>query len=399
MRAEQAGSRRLSRSSLRSPLRSVTQRAGGLIAATALAAGVLSGCTPTPGHDDPTGEGTPAATASPTQAPVSVITGPRPEEQLLAVVLVRHLENKGIPAAVGEPSAEPWGAAGEQQVAVVDTLAMATHLDPELLAGEVPTPSPSPSASGSGSPSAAGPSSAVSATASATASPSVSPSDPAPASPTGHPTATGSPTPLPEGRPAADAQGTTAMVSEYFPEDTEVIGGSSGTMRLQAVTTTALSGLYEMEDLTDLNGLCDRMVFAPASAAAVHSERLDVLAGCEPAEWIEEGEAGAALDLVSGRADVALLYGTDPAIADHALEPLGDAGRVLPEGRVLMVAEPDVLPEGASDAVNEVAGKLDGEMLAELGRLATGPDRLPSKEAAQYWLVSAGLEETPENWF
>ncbi|GAA1671894.1 hypothetical protein GCM10010977_17090 [Citricoccus zhacaiensis] len=371
------------------------QKAGGLIAATALAAGVLAGCTPTPGHDDPTAEGTPAATTSPTQTPVSVITGSRPEEQLLAVVLARHLENKGFPAAVGEPSAEPWGAAGEQQVAVVDTLAMATQLVPDLLAGEVPTPSPSPAASGSGTPSAAGPSSAVS----ATASPSAPPSDPAPASPTGHPTATGSPTPLPEGRPAADAQGTTAMVSEYFPEDTEVIGASSGTMRLQAVTTSALSGLYEMEELTDLNGLCDRMVFAPASAAAVHGERLDVLAGCEPAEWIEEGEAGAAVDLVTGRADVALLYGTDPAIPDHALEPLGDAGRVLPEGRVLMVAEPDVLPQGASDAVNEVAGKLNGEMLVELQRLATGPDRLPGEEAAQYWLVSAGLEETPENWF
>ncbi|GAA1132341.1 hypothetical protein [Citricoccus alkalitolerans] len=394
MRAEKADSpARLARSSRRLPLRSVTQRAGGLIAATALTAGVLSGCTPNPGHDDPTAEGTPAATASPTQTPVSVITGTRPEEQLLAVVLARHLENKGIPATVGEPSAEPWGAAGEQQVAVVDTLAMATHLVPELLAGDIPTPSPSPSASGS--PSAGGPS----AGASATASPSASPSDPAPASPTGHPTATGSPTPLPEGRPAADAQGTTAMVSDYFPEGTEVIGASSGTMRLQAVTTTALSGLYEMEDLADLNGLCDRMLFAPASAAAVHGERLDVLAGCEPAEWIEEGDAGPAADLVTGRADVALLYGTDPAIADHALEPLGDAGRVLPEGRVLMVAEPDVLPEGVSDAVNEVAGELDGEMLVELQRLATGPDHLTGEEAAQYWLVSAGLEETPENWF
>jgi hypothetical protein len=371
------------------------QKAGGLIAATALAAGLLAGCTPTPGHDDPTAEGSPAATASPTQTPVSVITGSRPEEQLLAVVLARHLANKGIPATVGEPSAEPWGAAGEQQVAVVDSLAMASHLVPDLLAGEVPTPSPSPTASVSGAPSAADPSAA----ASATATPGASPSDPAPASPTGHPTATGSPTPLPEGRPAADAQGTTAMVAEYFPEDTEVIGASSGTMRLQAVTTSALSGLYEMEDLTDLNGLCDRMAFVPAPAAAVHGERLEVLAGCEPAEWIEEGDAGAAADLVTGRADVALLYGTNPAIPDHALEPLADAGRVLPEGRVLMVAEPEVLPEGTSDAVNEVAGKLGGEMLTELQRLSTGPDRLPGEEAAQYWLVAAGLEETPENWF
>lgn len=370
--------------------RHAPRRAGTLMAAGALIAALLVGCTPQSGSESP-GAGGP--TASPSDTPITVISGTRPEEQLLAVVLQRHLENEGITAEVGEPSAEPWGAAGAQQVAVVDSLAMAEQLIPDTLAGEVPTPSASPESSGAGSGAAA------SASPSAGASASASATDPAPASPTGHPTATGSATALPEGRPAADAQGTTAMVTEYFPEDTAVVGASAGTMRLTAVATTALTGLYELEDLTDLNGLCDRLVFSPQAEAAVYAERLDALAGCTPSQWEEPGERGVAADLVTGRADVGLMYGTDPAFSDQALEPLADPARILPEGRVLMVAETEALPEGADRALSAVADRLDGEMLAELGRLTTGPDQLTREEAAQYWLVTAGLEDRPDGWF
>ncbi|MGM7668676.1 hypothetical protein [Microbacterium sp. A93] len=372
-------------------------RGAALMTAGALTAALLAGCTPQPGPGGsaPGGAAGIASAASSGDAPVSLITGTRPEEQLLAVVIERHLENEGIPAEVGEPSAEPWGAAGAQQVAVVDTLAMATQLIPDTLAGEVPTPSPSPEPAGSGSRTDPGSGASPSAEASASATAS----DPAPATPTGHPTATGSPTPLPEGRPAADAQGTTAMVTEFFPEDTAVVGSSAGTMRLQAVATTALTGMYEMEDLTDLNGLCDRLVFSPQIDAAVYGERLASLAGCEPSRWVEPGELGVVGDLVTGRADVALMYGTDPAISDQALEPLADPARVLPEGRVVMVADQEALPDGTEGALRAVADRLDGEMLAELQRLTTGPDRLPREEAAQFWLVAAGLEETPDGWF
>jgi hypothetical protein len=344
-----------------------------------------AGCTPPPGHDAP---GSSPTSATATQAPVPIVGGERPGEQLLALVLERHLQNRGIPAVVAGPSAEPWEAAGGPGIAVVDSLAMAAEVAPGTLAGPVPTPSPSPAASGSGAAATAPGASAV-----------ATPSDPAPASPTGHPTATGTPTPLPDGRPAADAQGTTAMVSEHFPDGVEVVGSSPGTMRVQAVTTTALSGLYDLEELTDLNGLCDRFGFTPAEAAGLYAERLEVLAGCAPADWVEAGGQGPAVDLVAGRADVALVYGTDPAIPDHALEPLADPGRILPEGRVLLLADPDGLPDGVAGAVNEVAQRLDGEMLAELQRLSSGPDALPGEEAAQYWLVAAGLEQKPEDWF
>ncbi len=369
-----------------------------VLLSTALLAGATA-CTPPAGPQAPAPTGAPTAGSTapdqqeqPEEQPVAIVPGTRPDEQLLAVVLQRHLENHGIPAEVGEPSAEPWGAAGAHQVAVVDTLAMATHLVPEALVGQGPTTAASPGASATGTEpgtESPGPS--------ATASPS--PSDAAPASPTGHPTATGSATPLPEGRPAADAQGTTAMITEHLPEDVEVLGASAGTMRLQAVATTALTGLYDLTTLTDLNELCDRLVFSPASAEAVHGERLDELAGCVPAEWVEPGKAGMVTDLVSGRADVVLLYGTDPAIPDRALEPLDDPARILPEGRFLMVADPEALPDGTRGALEAVAGRLDGTMIAELGRLSRGPDRLPREEAAQFWLVSAGLEERPAGWF
>lgn len=348
---------------------------------------VLAGCTPTDA-----GRGGAGATVSSTAGPVTVIGGTRPEEQLLARVAARHLQNRGVHAVVGEPSTVPWGAAGDQQVAIIDALAMASEVAPAALAGPVPTPSPSPTPSASP---AAGASPATGAMPSDTASPT----DPAPASPAGHPTATGTPTPLPGGAPAADAAGTTAMVVDHLPEGTEIVGESAGTLRLQAVTTTATAGLYSMEELEDLNGLCDRMVFTPEAAGALETRRLEVLAGCEPDEWVAPGEDGPAVDLVTGRADVAMLYGTDPAIADHALVPLGDPQRILPEGRVLLVADPEAVPGSATGALDELAGQLSGEQLAELQRLAVGPDALPPDEAAQYWLVSAGLEQAPERWF
>lgn len=365
--------------------RAALRRTGALMATGALATALLVGCTPQSGPAEPT-DG-----ASPSDTPVALIPGTRPGEQLLAVVLERHLETNGIPAEVGEPSAEPWGAAGADQIALVDTLAMATELAPDALAGEIPTPAASPDSSESGG--------RAGAEASASPSGSASASDPAPASPTGHPTATGSATALPEGRPAADAPGTTAIISEHLAEGTGEVAASAGTMRLQAVATTALTGLYEVEDLTDLNGLCDRLVFSPQADAAVYGERLEALAGCEPSRWLEPGELGVAEDLISGRADVVLMYGTHPAISDEALEPLSDQSRILPEGRMLMVADPEELPDGTEAALQAVAGELDGEGLAELQRLSTGPDQLPSEEAAHYWLVDAGLEETPDDWF
>lgn len=342
---------------------------------------VLSGCTPT--DAGPGGSAATGASASSTAAPVTIIGGARPEEQLLARVAVRHLQNRGIDAVVGESSTVPWGAAGDRQVAIVDSLAMAAEVAPAALAGPVPTPSPSPTVTA----------------APTVGSPTATPSDPAPATPTGHPTATGSPTPLPDGAPAADAAGTTAMVVEHLPEGTEIVGQSAGTLRLQAVTTTATAGLYSMEEVGDLNGLCDRMAFTPAGVGARQAERLEVLAGCEPAEWIAPGEDGPAVDLVTGRADVAMLYGTDPAIADHALVPLADPGRILPEGRVLLVADPQSVPDDVTGTLGELAGQLSGEQLAELQRLTVGPDALPPEEAAQYWLVTAGLEQAPERWF
>jgi len=193
--------------------------------------------------------------------------------------------------------------------------------------------------------------------------------------------------------------GTTAVVSGHLPAGAEVLGQSEGTLRLQAVTTTAIAGLYGLQDVRDLNGLCDRMDFTPRDAGAVEARRLEVLAGCEPARWLDPGRDGPAGDLVRGRADVALLYGTDPAIADDALVPLADPQRVLPEGRILFAGSAPSLPGEARSALEQLAGSLSGEQVAELQRLTAGPDVLPADEAAQYWLVSAGLEPAPEGWF
>ena len=41
---------------------------------------------------------------------------------------------------------------------------------------------------------------------------------------------------------------------------------------------------------------------------------------------------------------------------------------------------------------------LDEDGLRDLARVSTGPDALSPDDAAQYWLVTEGLEEAPEDW-
>lgn len=354
----------------------------GLLFTAALAAGCVS---------DPPQTG-PETSASPTGTPVTITAGQRPQDSVLAHVLVRHLHQRGIPAEVGEASPAPWAAAEGTQAAVVDTLLMAVQTEPEELAGPVPSPSPTTSPSPG------------SATAEAGASPSPGTGPPTGArspspEPTEYPYPTPSPSPLPDGEPAPDADATLELVEPQFPEDSEVVAGSPGTLRLQAVTTAATAELFGLDELTDLQGRCGALNFIATPAAQLSAERLEVLAGCEPGEWVEPTERGPARDVVAGEAAVGLLYGTNPTIEDHELRRLADPDRLLPEGRMVTLADPEELPDGAAEAIGEVIDRLDGTQLTQLRRLATEPNALEGPEAAQYWLVNQGLEEAPEGWF
>lgn len=349
---------------------------GLVLGAGALA--MLTGCTQGPATPPPTPvESEEVQVAEPQ---LTLHPGTTELERIVSAVLARHLTHRGIPAVVADPSTQPWLNAGGERAAVVDTLQMGALLDPDQVTGPVPTPTAAASPEASASP-----------------SPEASPGGEEPPSP--EPTESATPDPVPDGEPAPDAGGVDALVRDQLPDETEFIAQSSGTLRLQAVTTRNLAALKELEELMDLNGQCTDLTLTPQSWGQIQLERLSVLAGCTPETLLDTGDRDPASAVVAGEAGVALLYGVDPAISHHALVPLEDPRRILPEGRLSVVADPQGLPDGARNAISEVLQRLDGTQIADLQALIQGPDPLSAEEAAQYWLVQNGLETAPESWF
>ena len=102
--------------------------------------------------------------------------------------------------------------------------------------------------------------------------------------------------------------------------------------------------------------------------------------------------------LVRDEVGLAIDHSVDPDVPPHGLAVLEDGAGVLPAGRLAVVGSPRALDDGAEAALQEVMTALDEDGLRDLARVSTGPDALAPDDAAQYWLVSEGLEEAPEDW-
>lgn len=371
----------------------------------------------------------PSASAPSTGEPVRVVHGPGQAETAAAAVVARHLARAGHPVTVADqPEAAAWSAAGGDTVAIVDTLALALAADPEAVlpqedpedeaarASAVPTPSPA----------------------------TLTPLDPdlpprVPASPSA---AAASPTPLADVGPAADTEAVRAIVDAVLaraaaggavavppspsegaspsggasssaaaasapPDAPRVLSSSAGELRLAPILSAGTAARLKLDSVDDLNGRCEELAAAlPAAlaggpggerAAALLTARLDASAGCRPAEWsVQADPAGPAL--VRDEVGLAIDHSVDPDVPPHGLAVLEDGAGVLPAGRVAVVGSPRALDDGVEAVLQEVMTALDEDGLRDLARVSTGPDALSPDDAAQYWLVTEGLEEAPEDW-
>ena len=371
----------------------------------------------------------PSASAPSTGEPVRVVHGPGQAETAAAAVVARHLARAGHPVTVADqPEAAAWSAAGGDTVAIVDTLALALAADPEAVlpqedpedeaarASAVPTPSPA----------------------------TLTPLDPdlpprVPASPSA---AAASPTPLADVGPAADTEAVRAIVDAVLaraaaggavavppspsegaspsggasssaaaasapPDAPRVLSSSAGELRLAPILSAGTAARLKLDSVDDLNGRCEELAAAlPAAlaggpggerAVALLTARLDASAGCRPAEWsVQADPAGPAL--VRDEVGLAIDHSVDPDVPPHGLAVLEDGAGVLPAGRVAVVGSPRALDDGVEAALQEVMTALDEDGLRDLARVSTGPDALSPDDAAQYWLVTEGLEEAPEDW-
>lgn len=375
-------------------------------AAAALALGA-AGC----GSDDDAGA------APPTGEPVRVVHGPGDAETAVAAVVARHLTRAGHPVTLADaPDAAAWSAAGGRTVAIVDTLTLALAADPEAVlpqedpeeeaarASAVPTPSPAtlepidPAAppTALADPDPAADTEAVRAIVDAALERTAAGGDLA-----APPSASVSP-------PPSGAASSAAPASPSAAEDApRVLSSSAGELRLAPILTSGTAARLRLESVEDLNGRCADMAAALPAALeeapggervrALLTARLDAWAGCRPAEWaVQPDPAGPAL--LRDEVALAIDHAVDPDVPPNGLVVLEDGGRVLPAGRVAVVGSPGALDDGVEGVLQQVMAALDEDGLRDLARVTTGPDALPADEAAQYWLVSEGLEEAPEDW-
>ena len=339
--------------------------------------------------------------------PISVVHTDAELDRAVAAVVERHLKNKGYAVEPSEPVATPWKHTDEQTVAVVDTLAFALQADAE---GVLPAP-PEPTA-----------------TESEPADADENPGDsrsPEPSS-SGATSSQAAPTTLPSGDSALSADRVDALVEERLaalggsgdgsgsasPEAAHeapvtVLAPSKGTTRLRALVTATTAARLDLESVQDLNQRCEEFTAAARvdvnstarpEATALLRERLDRLAGCRPEAW-RPAQTSVSEDVADDRAQIGLTYGVDPGIEHHALVPLEDTGRVLPEGRVSVLGRGDEVPDAVERDLRHIMGRLDADGLRDLQSLVSGPDALSPEEAAQYWLVSRDEEQAPEDWY
>lgn len=351
---------------------------------------------------------------SPAAAPVTVLHGATALDAAVAAVIERDLDRRGHPVTLRAVGAEgvDGGAVSGDTVAVVDTLHLALAADPHAA-----LPAPEADATPDSTP---------------TPAESLEPIDPAapPRVPADPSVTAVPPPPLPRGSAAADADDAAALVdvalarvaaggplvapasaSPSAPSASDdaprVLATSAGELRLAALVTATTAARLELDSLDDLNGRCGALTAAAPGelldgaalkpARTLLHRRLAVLAGCTPAQWLASDAAPTAA-LVADQAQVALAYPTDPEVDPSGLVVLADDARVLPAGRIAAVGDPEGLDDDAQDAVREVLGALDEDGLTELSRITTGVDALSPEDAAQYFLVTHGLEDAPEGW-
>ena len=98
--------------------------------------------------------------------------------------------------------------------------------------------------------------------------------------------------------------------------------------------------------------------------------------------------------VISGRADAAVVYGTDPATEDLGLTALTDDLAFLPEYAATIVVRTDALDQtpGLAETLGKLEGTLDAGAMRKLNHAVAADGESPGA-VAQRFLESAGLSE------
>jgi osmoprotectant transport system substrate-binding protein len=187
-----------------------------------------------------------------------------------------------------------------------------------------------------------------------------------------------------------------AALPEALPEGLTVLEPAEAQNQDAMVVTPETAEQYGLQSIADLAEVCDQLVFAGPPEFAERAYGLAGLEenyGCVPKSFEPINDGGGPLTvqaLLEGEVDVADIFTTTPAIAEHDLVVLEDPKNNFLAQQVVPLAAEDRLSSDAAAALDELSAKLTTEDLVELNQQVTGEDPISPSAAAEEWLAANG---------
>lgn len=192
---------------------------------------------------------------------------------------------------------------------------------------------------------------------------------------------------------AADPDGIEQAISDALAEGLRVLPAAEARDQDSYVVTRAFADEHHLTSIGDLakvgpvrlaaNSEFETRPYGPTGAKEIYGVDVTVV----PVE--DSGGPLTVKALTDGKAQVADIYSSDPAIKAHDLVTLDDPeGMILPQQVMPVVS--DAVNEDAADAITRVNEKLTTEQLIELNRRSVD-EQLTSEDIAEQWLQEQGI--------
>lgn len=199
-----------------------------------------------------------------------------------------------------------------------------------------------------------------------------------------------------EGLATADTEETTELLREEFAEmGVTVLEPAPAEDKNGLVVTPETAEEYDLEAVSDLEGVADELVFGGPPECP---QRPLCLPGYEETYGLDFADfrsldAGGPLTtaaLENGDIDVALMFTTDGLIAEKGWVLLEDDKQLQPAENIVPVIRDEVLTDEIRSVLNEVSAQLTTEAVTELVRKVRVDGQDPQAVAEQ-WLTDNDL--------
>lgn len=190
---------------------------------------------------------------------------------------------------------------------------------------------------------------------------------------------------------ATSAEDIEAELQDALPEGLEMLEPAEAENKDSLNVTPEFAEEHDLESIGDLSDLDEvRLAANPEFAERSYGiPGMEEIYGVTNVEFtaISDGGGPATVQaLLDGTVDVADIYTTTPAIAEHDLVPLEDPEEMIAAQYVVPIIRTDAMDSVVVEKLNEVSATLTTEDLMEMNALNSGEDVQEPAEIATDWL-------------